>query len=66
MTGCIPSSNGTAQPQDNVRTCLECVQDESRTHARRVWNAREMRPKRAQDTSVQAQNLEIKLQQDLT
>ena len=57
---------GTAQLQGNIRMCLERVKDMSRMRVRCVQNTFETCPERAWDTSVQVQNLMIKLQQDLT
>ena len=54
-----------AQLQGNVCMGLECMRDASGMHAGHVWDACEMYPERAQDASMQAQNLTIHLQQDL-
>jgi len=56
---------GTAQFQGNIRMRLERVKDMPRMCVRRVQNTFETCPERAWDASMQAQNLMIKLQQDL-
>ena len=46
-------------------TRLKCMRDASETQVECVWNTYDTHPERAQDVSVQAQNLAIKLQQDV-
>jgi len=59
--GYSPSLYGTVQLQGNFRTRVRCTE----TCPGHVWDAHEMRPECAWDASMQAQNLTIKLQQDV-
>ena len=52
--------------QGNVCSCPKNVQDASRTHVRRIRNMREAHSECSWDASMQAQNLVIKLQQNLS